>query len=348
MENNIAAAIDAYTQAFACAAIATERCEDDNEEARLHEAKRTARKQLDEQLAFLRGKEQAWLAVWALLKEVKPSFDDCYPLSGQEAAVNAIRELAAVQQGYMPAQAVVQIQEPERNKPSMSMHVSVEDYQRALADWEAEQSQLAAVQQGVQQIKANCYSGNDGDSWRDCPDDCDFVEGLKVGDTFELQASVRSWSETFRVTKAPDDGNDDYEVELVSSDAPFATQQELDAPTLDDAWKARLLDGAPLERDKYGCGYHPALPTFDEGVNGARFFAVFGIELMARMAECEMDSEAYEVMTESAFTEDGPNYNAWTPAKPNGDGWCLVAVFDTEDGPACWWVRAAQAKQGGV
>ena len=39
------------------------------------------------------------------------------------------------------------------------------------------------VQAAVQQIKANCYSNDDGDYWRDCPDDCDFVEGLKVGDT---------------------------------------------------------------------------------------------------------------------------------------------------------------------
>jgi hypothetical protein len=77
-----------------------------------------------------------------------------------------------------------------------------------------------ALQAAVPQIKANCYSNDDGDYWRDCPDDCDFVEGLKVGDTYELQASIRSWSETFRVTKAPDETSDDYEVELVSSDAP--------------------------------------------------------------------------------------------------------------------------------
>lgn len=83
---------------------------------------------------------------------------------------------------------------------------------------------IAAAPQAVQpvapQLKANCYSDDNGDYWRDCPDDCDFVEGLKVGDTYELQASIRAWSETFRVTKAPDETSDDYEVELVSSDAP--------------------------------------------------------------------------------------------------------------------------------
>ena len=90
--------------------------------------------------------------------------------------------------------------------------------------FEATYAPETKLQQGVQttmsQLKANCYSDDHGDYWRDCPDDCDFVEGLKVGDTFELQASIRAWSETFRVTKAPDETSDDYEVELVSSDAP--------------------------------------------------------------------------------------------------------------------------------
>lgn len=139
---------------------------------------------------------------------------------------------------------------------------------------------------------------------------------------------------------------DEVEIALRTLAATHPTQQGLDAPTLNDAWKARLLDGAPLARDKYGCAHHHALPNLHEGARTHKFFEALGIELICRMAEDEMDSDAYEAMTEHGFTEDGPNYNAWTPAKPEGDGWCLVAVFDTEDGPACWWVRAAQAKQG--
>lgn len=113
----------------------------------------------------------------------------------------------------------------------------------------------------------------------------------------------------------------------------------LTAPRLDDAWKVRMLDGQPLVRDKDGIGYHPALPDFDEGVKCADFFSALGIELKCGMAENEMDSDAYEAMTENGLTEDGDNYNAWTPARPEGEGWNLVAVFDTEDGPACWWMR---------
>lgn len=75
----------------------------------------------------------------------------------------------------------------------------------------------AAAQAEVQaEPVANCYSDDDGDTWRDCPDDSDFVEGRQLGEEFELQASIRSWSETFRVTKVPDETSDDYEVEPVS------------------------------------------------------------------------------------------------------------------------------------
>ncbi len=111
------------------------------------------------------------------------------------------------------------------------------------------------------------------------------------------------------------------------------------APRLDDAWKAFMLDGQPLARDKDGIGYHPALPDFDEGVKYTAFFAALGIELKGGMAENEMDSEAYEAMTENGLTDGGENYNAWTPMRPGGESWNLVAVFDTEDGPACWWMR---------
>lgn len=64
---------------------------------------------------------------------------------------------------------------------------------------------------------ADCYSHNDGDSWCDCPDDIVFVHGLKVGDEYEVLASVRAWPERYRVTKAPDDDSDDYEVELLTT-----------------------------------------------------------------------------------------------------------------------------------
>jgi len=58
-----------------------------------------------------------------------------------------------------------------------------------------------------------CYSDNDGDSWYDHPADSMLVDGLAVGDTYTLSVSHYSVGRTYRVTKAPDETSDDYEVE---------------------------------------------------------------------------------------------------------------------------------------
>ena len=56
------------------------------------------------------------------------------------------------------------------------------------------------------------YSNDGGDTWYECPDDAAFVDGLAVGDTYELQVCHYSVERTYRVTKAPDEESDDYEV----------------------------------------------------------------------------------------------------------------------------------------
>ena len=62
-----------------------------------------------------------------------------------------------------------------------------------------------------------CYSDNDGDSWYDHPADSMLVDGLAVGDTYTLSVSHYSVGRTYRVTKAPDETSDDYEVEPVQA-----------------------------------------------------------------------------------------------------------------------------------
>jgi len=46
-------------------------------------------------------------------------------------------------------------------------------------------------------------------------------------------------------------------------------------------------------------------------------------------------------MDEEAFEEawDGGGWLGWEPSKPAGDGWHLIAINDTEDGPMAWWAR---------
>jgi hypothetical protein len=69
-----------------------------------------------------------------------------------------------------------------------------------------------------------CYSNDDGDSWFDHPADAEFVDGLGIGDKFELTVSHYAIRRTYVVTKAPDDENDDYEVEHVEALAAEGVQ----------------------------------------------------------------------------------------------------------------------------
>ena len=118
--------------------------------------------------------------------------------------------------------------------------------------------------------------------------------------------------------------------QAVAAQAPAAV-----GPVLDSDWRFRMLDGTAIERDDMGCGEHSALPVLKEGMKPKQFFDALGIELQCVMAEDQMDMDAYEAMLEA------PDYNAWTPTAPEGQGWKQVAIFDTEDGPACWWIREA-------
>ncbi|EHU9778498.1 hypothetical protein KZ562_005197, partial [Escherichia coli] len=42
---------------------------------------------------------------------------------------------------------------------------------------------------------------------------------------------------------------------------------------------------------------------------------------------------------------DGPDISAWEPERPEGDGWFIGSIHDTEDGPVCIWLRNCEVTQ---
>ncbi|HGV2417417.1 TPA: hypothetical protein ACNCFI_004887, partial [Escherichia coli] len=34
-----------------------------------------------------------------------------------------------------------------------------------------------------------------------------------------------------------------------------------------------------------------------------------------------------------------PDIAAWEPERPEGEGWFVGSIHDTEDGPVCIWLR---------
>jgi len=98
-----------------------------------------------------------------------------------------------------------------------------------------------------------------------------------------------------------------------------------------------ITEPAIVERDDMGCWHHPDLPVYEEGDTPEETVEQWrkrvGIEIHRVDAEDDMDEEAFE----EAW--DGGGWLGWEPSKPAGDGWHLIAINDTEDGPMAWWAR---------
>ncbi len=96
-----------------------------------------------------------------------------------------------------------------------------------------------------------------------------------------------------------------------------------------------ILTPRAIVRDQHGMLSHPGIPYLDEDVNYQTFFSAFGIESTFVCMETDVDGDAYDQYVES----NDPNCSFWTPSAPAGDGWLLLEIFDTEDGPVALYVR---------
>ncbi|RLK45973.1 hypothetical protein [Cupriavidus plantarum] len=86
--------------------------------------------------------------------------------------------------------------------------------------------------------------------------------------------------------------------------------------------------------DAEGHLIHPALPGIDESVRMDLLLHAFGLETWFVDMEHD-DPTGFDRYMES----NSANCSYWTPSRPDGDGWVLVAIYDTEDGPTAMYVR---------
>lgn len=103
-----------------------------------------------------------------------------------------------------------------------------------------------------------------------------------------------------------------------------------------------VIEPLQVIRDDMGCWTHPAWP--DDGDECAilkSWFAEHGLEFF--IVELENDNEELA----GRWFEDGLcDCTTWEPTMPDGDGWFIFSIHDTEDGPICVWVRHSQAVSG--
>lgn len=95
--------------------------------------------------------------------------------------------------------------------------------------------------------------------------------------------------------------------------------------------RAKLLAPREIKRDKHGWLVHPDFPVCDEGVRSDAFLAAFGLE-SAFIPMDGTDADTYSEIGE-------PDCSFWTPEPPEGKGWVLLEIYDTEDGVYAMYAR---------
>ncbi len=107
-----------------------------------------------------------------------------------------------------------------------------------------------------------------------------------------------------------------------------------DAVDLIDLRK-RLLTPREIVRDEDGLLVNPALPILDESDDVRMFLAAFGVECCTVSMESDCDDEALR----DAVWAGEKGCGEWTPTPPDGEGWILSDIYDTEDGPSALFIR---------
>lgn len=101
--------------------------------------------------------------------------------------------------------------------------------------------------------------------------------------------------------------------------------------------RAFVADRLP-PRDEYGHVEHPDMDGigWDEFDMGPQLRAL-GWHSKTVSFEDDASDEAQARYSDS----NSPDCSYWTPTPPEGDGWLMAAIYDTEDGPVALFVRTA-------
>ncbi|WP_225182586.1 hypothetical protein [Pectobacterium aroidearum] len=103
----------------------------------------------------------------------------------------------------------------------------------------------------------------------------------------------------------------------------------------------KKITALPVERDEYSHWTHPdyaALFGDRESIPRDEFKSLMDANgIISHVVELEYDATVE--VADSYFEDGNPNISAWNPTPPEGDGWFIGSIHDTEDGPVAIWLR---------
>ncbi|HBC1013126.1 TPA: hypothetical protein IGZ65_004852 [Escherichia coli] len=91
----------------------------------------------------------------------------------------------------------------------------------------------------------------------------------------------------------------------------------------------------PVVRDKYGCWTHPEYEKF---CAGREYISTEEFNTWMKANNLQWTIRG---MDDDDFNPDadGMDISAREPGRPEGEGWFIGSIHDTEDGPVCVWLR---------
>jgi hypothetical protein len=117
-------------------------------------------------------------------------------------------------------------------------------------------------------------------------------------------------------------------------DLPIPEQNQHNFVDLQEL-QEKLLAPRALVRDESGYLMHPDLPVLDESVRIDAFLAAFGLDssFVGMEWDCPNDDRV------DAYFDGDIDCSWWEPTAPEGAGWVLLEIYDTENGPYALFVR---------
>lgn len=101
----------------------------------------------------------------------------------------------------------------------------------------------------------------------------------------------------------------------------------------------------PMEpqRDSYGYWCHPDMPEIETSEQFDNWISSQGLQYTLRCLDGDDGIGAEDAL--ERYQEGDIDVLAWQPSTPEGEGWFIASIHDTEDGPVCLWIRHPTEEQ---
>lgn len=98
-----------------------------------------------------------------------------------------------------------------------------------------------------------------------------------------------------------------------------------------------------VERDENGYWVHSQIPETESSEIVKEWMNKNKLDHSLTFMEGDIDVD--HPIYERYFENGDISILDWNPSKPEGRGWFIGGIYETEDGPVCMWLRSVEDKE---